>query len=156
MLGAQVEDLHAGRAHRGQTAFVDEPTQEPQVNQVAEAVVLAAVGVYLGAGVDLLCDLVAHGDAGDGLRPFDLDGIERACRDPVDLTTGVALGRRDFELDGAPGLALVGEPDLHSNGSRLANRLRLGSLQLEAVPVFGSARSSASSMSSARARKAAS
>jgi hypothetical protein len=85
VLAAQFEDLDACDADAREGAFADQLPQELEVDEIAEAVVVAAVCVDLGAGVDLLRDLVAHRYARDPLGPLELDGIQRAGGDAVHL-----------------------------------------------------------------------
>src|SRR5258707_53985 len=76
--------------------------KEEDVHDVAEPVVLAPPVEELRARVELLSDLVAHGDAADRVGRWHSQLLQRHPLDAIELVAHVPLDGRELELDAAP------------------------------------------------------
>ena len=91
MLGARGEDIDAGVEDRSEARV--QRAQQEQVNQIAEAVVLTPGREYLGAGVQLLGDLVADRQAPHLLGPDQSEVLDADRIENLGFVAGTALGR---------------------------------------------------------------
>lgn len=115
--GTAIEGRGAGVAERGE--IVDEIAQEEQVNEIAEAAVLAVCGSF-GDGVDLLGDLKPQRQARDLPRPGQKEVLEFDRGHELDLAVA-DIGTGDLEADGRPGPGLVLESHVEPGRVRSAS-----------------------------------
>lgn len=101
--GTAIEGRGAGVAERGE--IVDAIAQEEQVNEIAEAAILAVCGSF-GDGVDLLGDLKPQRQARDLPRPGEKEVLEFDRGHELDLAVA-DIGTGELEADGRPGPGLV-------------------------------------------------
>ncbi len=138
--GADGEEVFAGGAQCGQVVELVAPVaQQGEVDEIAGAVVdLVRWVVRVGAGVELLRDLVVDDDAGEPVGGREAEVRERRRRELVDSGAGAAFVGGDLDGDAAPHLAAQGQ--LHVEASRLDDPTRpvdladLGAGQLERSP----------------------
>lgn len=98
MKAPRLERVEAGFTYLSEVG--DEVSADDQVDQIAEALVLAVLEA-LGDGVELLGDLVAEREAADHPGPVDPEFVDR---DRTDLfgVGQLAVGRAHLELQGPP------------------------------------------------------
>jgi hypothetical protein len=72
---AAAEDLNGRGTDRRELSVVDDEGEQLKIDEVAGAVVVPLAIERVGAGVDLLCNLVAHAQAVDGTAWSEADRV---------------------------------------------------------------------------------